>query len=1114
MQVKVSQGFFSSYKSIASALQVSGVTAIVLARGNYLESLTISGAVAIKGEPGAVITGDLLIQNGAQVRLEGVVVKGQIWVIDQADVAIERIDLENMAKPALKVAGAARVSVRNLTARSGSNVVYLTGSAGGNFTDCTFERQPHGEPLPAFAIDGRAKATMVNCVVKASDGQAIWAAENATLSCRGSTADSSEGQGIHCSASALVELTECKVSSKGAPGARITDDAKITIRKGRIETANPDRYAIDADGRSLLTVEGTEIWHPSTFSTLLKEGASASLRAAVLNGGLVLLDTASATVDSVKIETSGTAIKSYNKSNLKLNNTILDGNKTVDKPIIWLLGDSSSSIKKLTINSAAGVALYAQDRSSGEIEDCTFRNTAASSIQLRDDTCLAFNNCVVENAGVYAVWGQGGSSKFERCRFLESNDMGVALSGGSTLSFKNCTVSGSKQSGFLIFERTFGFIEKCTAENNRYFGIIVGDTSDPTISQCTVENNAGGGIMLTGSAAGRLERNIVRGNGGDEQIVVLEEAQPRLIDNVTSAKIRATAANEPVASPPLPAPDAAQISEARQALDAMIGLEKVKTAISELAAFVEVAAQRRQLGLGTAELPTLHSMFLGNPGTGKTTVARLFGSILKALGVLSKGHVVEVDRSDLVGEHIGETALKTRSKIAEALGGVLFIDEAYALRPDPSDNRDFGREAIDTLLKQMEDHRGEFVAIVAGYSAKLLDFRQSNPGLKDRFGYMFTFEDYSPDELMIIFRQRIAKEGFIVAPDAEALVIEEFRGLHAQRDETFSNARMVRGLVDKISVNHSQRIARVQAAQRTKEMLSKIDRADIEPLLRFASGFQATEEIDVVLRELNEMIGLSAVKDQIVRIANIVEMAQERRQLGLGGMSTPVLHSVYLGNPGTGKTTVARLMGRVLKALGVLERGHVVEAKRNDLVAGYVGQTAEKTRKAIDAAIGGVLFIDEAYALSKHGGAGNDFGQEAIETLLTEMENRRNAFVVIAAGYPGAMQGFLDSNPGLRSRFVNQLVFEDYKPDELATIFTGLGEAEGLSLSPGARLKLLRELTAVYDARGEAFANGRTARNLFDRTTENLAARAMKVPREMRTAALLTTIEDVDIPAG
>ena len=258
-------------------------------------------------------------------------------------------------------------------------------------------------------------------------------------------------------------------------------------------------------------------------------------------------------------------------------------------------------------------------------------------------------------------------------------------------------------------------------------------------------------------------------------------------------------------------------------LDGLCGLEKVKADVKSLINLVKVRRLREEAGLPVPPM-SLHLVFLGNPGTGKTTVARLLAKIYHAMGVLSRGQLVEVDRSGLVAGFVGQTAIKTGEVVQKAIGGVLFIDEAYALASQDNAN-DFGHEAVEVLLKGMEDHRDDLIVIVAGYTGPMERFIHSNPGLESRFNKYFHFDDYDAGELLDIFRSLCKKNGYALSPEGDAWAEGALRELYENRDENFGNARDVRNLFERAVARQADRVARLESP--TREQLMELRAEDL-----------------------------------------------------------------------------------------------------------------------------------------------------------------------------------------------------------------------------------------------------------------------------------------------
>lgn len=536
------------------------------------------------------------------------------------------------------------------------------------------------------------------------------------------------------------------------------------------------------------------------------------------------------------------------------------------------------------------------------------------------------------------------------------------------------------------------------------------------------------------------------------------------------------------------------INQVLNELNSIIGLGNVKKAVKELIDYLEFMRERKQLGLKSKDQVTVHSIFLGNPGTGKTTVARLMGKIFKGMGLLPKGKVIEVDRAALVGQYVGETAQKTEKIIEQALGNVLFIDEAYTLVKKGGGN-DFGQEAIDVLLKRMEDKKGEFFVVAAGYPKEMQDFLDANPGLRSRFTHNFMFEDYQPDELLEIFKKLVKDEDYRITDEAEKVLLKELTNLYRARDKNFGNARTVRKIFEDAKLEVSKRYLTLPKHDKTQEKLTTIYPEDIKAIIspqkqKTEAKLPINEELlTEALGQLDKLTGLTSVKKDV---REMVKLARYYNEVGENVRDKFTSHILFLGSPGTGKTTVARIVSKIYAALAILPNGQLIEKDRAGLVASYVGQTAEKTTAAINSSMGGTLFIDEAYTLVK--GGESDFGKEAIDTLLKRMEDDRGKFIVIAAGYTDEMKAFLESNPGMKSRFTKVFFFEDYTPEDLMEIFGVLCKKDSLKLEEDPKTLIMKHFNSIYRNRDKNFGNARIVRNLFDSANRNRILRLSDIP--------------------
>ena len=467
----------------------------------------------------------------------------------------------------------------------------------------------------------------------------------------------------------------------------------------------------------------------------------------------------------------------------------------------------------------------------------------------------------------------------------------------------------------------------------------------------------------------------------------------------------------------------------------------------------------------------------GNPGTGKTIIARLIAEAFKEAGILRSGHFIEATVQDLVGEYVGQSALKANNLLSRARGGVLFIDEVQGFEKE----NQFHCEAIRTILRYAEDYRGDISVIVATYPDKMKAFLEIDPGLPRRFYQRIDLEDYDPATCVQIFSYMAAEKNVEVDPDLQDKLEGLFEAWINDRTkpEAFSNAGSVRNLLE--GMDQARFIRDGGDAPLSREDVPEEYQKYSEAAARRTGD--PDERLEHALEELNALRGLTGVKKTIRGIVNGIK-ADRRR-----GQTANIVpgHYSFEGNPGTGKTTVARLLGDIFRELGVLKSGHVVEVKRSDFVGRHQGDTGRNVQEIANKAMDGVLFIDEAHNLIH--GDHDMYGREAIGEFTTIIENERERLCVIAAGYSEPMARLFTVDPGWKSRFTSQIQFEDYEPQDMEQIMRLMCNQREFTLHPALEEKLQPILTRLRNIEGRDFANGRSVRNFLDNMVRHLNER-------------------------
>lgn len=507
-----------------------------------------------------------------------------------------------------------------------------------------------------------------------------------------------------------------------------------------------------------------------------------------------------------------------------------------------------------------------------------------------------------------------------------------------------------------------------------------------------------------------------------------------------------------------------------EALSSVIGMDGIKKQMKELEQYISFTNKAKSRGLKVSSM-NLHMIFTGNPGCGKTMMARIMARMLFDIGMIKENKLIEVERKDLIGEYIGKTAPKTAAVIEKAMGGVLFIDEAYTLTP--TSERDYGGEAIATLIKAMEDKKDDFVVIFAGYKKEMFDFVESNPGIASRIGYSFDFPDYNVSELMEIFKIKMTKNGFKLSDDAlqQATILAE----HMVRRRNFGNGRFVDKLTQKTITNHANSCS--------DDNLNLITAKSI-PSIELFLGENSEKKNGVAL---DDIIGMDTLKKQIVEFAKYVEFSKKAREAGLK-LPYQTMHMVFTGNPGCGKTTIARIVAKMLYDLDILHENKLIETERKDFIGEFVGKTAPKVEELIKRAMGGVLFIDEAYTLTPR--SASDYAHEAIAALIKAMEDNKDNLIVVFAGYKKEMADFIKSNPGIASRIGYTFDFPDYTAEELLEIYKLKAKKSGFDLTDGAISDVLTLMK--YFHRVDNIGNGR----FVDRVMQNTLTKHARIITE------------------
>ncbi|MGV9572938.1 right-handed parallel beta-helix repeat-containing protein, partial [Streptomyces nigra] len=674
------------------------------------------------------------------------------------------------------------------TSSSGASSTIIDGG-GGVFEEC--EVVAAGQAGIAVRDGGHPR--LERCRVHHASGSGLTATgENSALEAVGCEIYEVRGSGVQITGRATAHLTDCDVHRTTSDGVTLDTDAVLTLADCRIHDV-PEN-AVDLRSRSVLTLtrttvrqfgrNGLSVWDPGTR----------------VDANQCEIFDSTGDYPAVWVSDGATAV--------------LDSCRVHDVPDALFVLDrgSRADVVDSDLFQVRNTAVSVSDGATAQLDDCRIREAATGAWFRDHGSGGTLSNCTVDGTQTGVIVTKGADPTIERCTVDSPAEAGFYVSAGGRGTFTNCRVRGSAGYGFHVIDGCRTTLRKCRTERCARGGYEFADGAGdgpgtgPDVEDCTSDES--GSLRQQPSAPEPVVQTAHQAPGG-------------LLGSVPGPR----GTEEKPAEPDTHSGEPSRTSQdVLGELDALVGLESVKREVRALTDMIEVGRRRREAGLKAASVKR-HLVFTGSPGTGKTTVARLYGEILASLGVLEKGHLVEVSRVDLVGEHIGSTAIRTQEAFEKARGGVLFIDEAYALSPEDS-GRDFGKEAIDTLVKLMEDHRDAVVVIVAGYTAEMERFLQVNPGVASRFSRTITFSDYGPEELLRIVEQQAEEHEYRLGPGVAEALQKYFTVL--PKGPAFGNGRTARQTFEAMVERHAGRVA--QLAEPSTDDLTLLYAEDLPEL--------------------------------------------------------------------------------------------------------------------------------------------------------------------------------------------------------------------------------------------------------------------------------------------
>ncbi|MFD9596448.1 right-handed parallel beta-helix repeat-containing protein [Kitasatospora sp. NPDC059973] len=1041
-----------AHRSISGALAEAPEGALItVAPGRYEEALGITRpvTVAVAGEAGSVevhaAAGSTVVVDAEAVQLSGLVLSGadrQAPVLDlrRGQSALDGCRITGEAWAAVLVRQDATLAARGCRVAN-----------------------PYGAGV---VVTSTAASVLEDTEVTDAGSSAVVVAERGRLEVRDCRLDRPRGNGICVNGSGSVLAEGVRITGSGKPGLAVEQEGRAALHRVKVSgSAAVDAY-LTSRGETTLTdcvLSGSagQAVHVAEGAVPLLRGCTVTGAAGsgveVTGGGRPVLRDCEITGTPVGLRVSGpgsaavadgltvrdaatAAVLVTDRAGGELDRLTVTGAAGHG---VRADGGAEVSLRAAAITLAGGTAVELTGRATGLLTGARITTTGPGrGLGVAHGASVRLTASLLD--GCPAVVGENGELIAHESEFTGSGAEGVRVLAGGSFTAVGCRVSGARGHGVDVRAGARADLGNCTVVENAGGGVrSAGPEGSVRLHDCEVQDTAVQDTAVRGAPA--------RGAGG--------------VRDGAAARAGASAGSAPGSAADGPSAHAGTGPLAE--LDALVGLESVKREVTGLINLNRMTQRRSEMGLPMPPM-SRHLVFAGPPGTGKTTVARLYGAVLAELGILGQGHIVEVARADLVAQIIGGTAIKTTEVFTRALGGVLFVDEAYTLtNQSRGTGPDFGQEAVETLMKLMEDHRDEIVVIVAGYSEQMDQFLASNPGMASRFSRTVEFPNYAPGELVTIVRGLGAKHCYELTGDAVEALTRHFEDV--PKGPTFGNGRVARQVFESMISSQASRLA-VRPPSEDGE-LSVLTAADVTAVRAEAVRVEPVPaEADrppaavppapspappapspapaappgpgaavrpAAGRHLAGLVGLAPVRQALA--ARLDTLAASAR--GVTGLADVVLE----GTPGSGRRALAAAYARSLAELGLLSLGTLDRLPLSDVPARWAEQPRSPVADAFRRAAGGVLLVEADPLFERRPAVEQAAVVDALAAGAAARDEHGAALVL--SGHAPFLMGLLAARTDLAGVFAEYLPLPPYTGAELAALTVRRLESLGLAVT-------------------------------------------------------------------